>query len=286
MHIVLAFYGIDRHRQLGFSSVESALLCKLPSGSQITVVDIMSELECISNLRSNESDITLQAPLPVSSNTLQLPSSQILHVRYPHLDRSSLLSFYNLNIDQLSDPFKDNHSSTLNILNQLHLLNLCASHIPRNADLVIACRNDILFHSLSEHLVHYVLDRCLRGYVVLPYYQFNNGVNDRIFFATYDIAQKLLQRIGLIYIYLNQRHYFNSEHFLHFVLRRLRLKFLGVPIRTNRIRSNSILASERKLLISSNLKRSFAAISSAAYFHIDLFFHPSLHDKNTYLGPG
>lgn len=269
MKLTVILYGINRCRSLSLRSLESALLSSLPSDYEIDVLDGIIDNSSIVNSRSSEFISVMD---PINSLHTAYPVRQVV---VPSLSLSQLSSLYKFDISSLKDPFFDGHASTRNLFNQLNLLNLLSNHLSPLSDFYILARNDILYQECDSTAIKFILSQAVLNKVVLPFSQWNNGVNDRVLICSGSLILYILRRIRLVPLFTHSKGYLNSEELLLYALHFLNISFCVTSLYTHRFRANALVARENLLPFSSNILRSLSCCYSLLKSSTTQSFHSS-----------
>jgi len=237
LKIVIAYFGITRSLPDTLSSIQENVVESCRQFAQTESIAHLYDLKNVKNTRSDENT-------PVDRHAYkQLDLDQIEHATPNSAPIRETIS----RIKGYGDYWDDEGQSLSNLIHQLHSL----SHVTemarnRNADVVVFCRPDILYHDSFSSGLKKALN-AKKELALLPYWQqYQGGYNDR--FAICRGSQAISAygsrlKYALDYCMLTGQP-LHSESLLRFSLETANIRVRMLNVTGSRVRANGIMVDE------------------------------------------
>jgi hypothetical protein len=235
LKIAVAFFGIPRHSEKCFPSIEVNLLGVLPADCTVRCFYHLYKLDQVHNQRSGES-----GALDEDNYSVFKHMTGVLDTNDGVLERWDFDR-----IKALGDTWEDQHASLRNLVYQLNSLRAVTELLePWEPDFVIFARPDLFYHdALPTYMLTDASAHSRHAYI--PEWQWWGGVNDRFALCGRDIYRSYGKRIERIFEFCEATgRKLHSERLVKYVLQQAGAKVRALPTRASRVRIDGTMVDE------------------------------------------
>ncbi|MEO6677287.1 MAG: hypothetical protein ABIO21_07920 [Pseudomonas sp.] len=235
LNVAVAFFGIPRHSEICFPSIQENVLAQLPANCNVKCFYHLYKIAEVQNQRSGET-----GELSADNYDVFQPMTGVLASTDGVLERWDFER-----VKALGDTWADEHASLRNLIYQLNSLHSVTAMMESfNPDFVVFVRPDNFYHSpLPGYVFNHPDARRLNAYI--PDWQWWGGLNDRFAICGRDTYKAYGTRIERIFDFCAATgRKLHSERLLKYALQQAGAKVCTLDTTASRVRITGAFADE------------------------------------------